>query len=764
MGRDIKDSQQAVQESPLSKFSAPMQPNGVQIATTEALERTFVSIVKEDYESAKAARQKKDYGITSKGEKLNFDKWFKSLQDLYNSRRESKTVPWKFCANRSLRIAKAIIDVLHARMFPTIYNEDLTKWKPQNWLDAFKAERITKLMSWWIFVHSRLRAFFDIWVKVILGYGDGLTETTWKVEQIDTGKTEMNVVQTPMVGPDGAQLVNPDGTPAFAEEQVPSRVIDTVETTTSHTYLKDQYFLQEGSVDIQHEPVVIEETYLYRELEQGELEGKFVNVTNLLKEKLPYERPTQAGLSDIEAENIRNIKLRNVQVKILKWYGNYDADGDGFSEDIRVMISPEYDVYLSGIPVSKLTKSGKRPLDFTKADNRIDRPYENDGEGALETIKELAEEVDAIFNQLTDANTLSVLRPGFYDPAGDIDAPALKLGPNSLIPVADPSRSVYFPDFNMNIERLIAAIRLVLEFIERLTAASSYVMGKESEIVGGSGTATRTNAIMQSASERFQVPAERMREGASRIMKHHLDVLQLNIPPGLENRILGENDQPIFEANELSAEGISGEFDCYLLPDPAMGSVNAERELASMFYSILLQNPIVMTNPAKLYKVTAELIKSYGKEPEQYLGPAPADDMVDDPADENTLIIQGDFEKVVPTLTENHLLHIQKHTELMQSQSLMALQAQSPNLVQQIAQFTQQHIMQHQQMMQMMMAVMQKFAGGGKGGAVTDGREQGESMEGPEGPGQSSRMEATSGPLAGAMQSKREGESSQAPR
>jgi len=760
MGRDIRDELQASQGSPLDQFSAPPVQNGVQIPTTEALERTFVSIVKEDYDAAKNARTKKDYGLTSKGEKLNFDKWFKNLQDLYNSRREAKTIPWKMCGNRSLRIAKAIIDVLHARMFPTIYNEDLTKWKPQNWLDAFKADRITKLMNWWIFVHSRLRAFFDVWVKVILGYGDGLTETTWKVEYVDTGKTEMRVEQKPVVGPDGQQLMNLDGTPAVMEQQVPTRVIDPIETSTSHTYLKDQYFLQEGSTDIQHEPVVIEETYLYRELEQGELEGKFVNITNLLKEKLPYERPTQAGLSDAEAESTRNIKLRNVQVKILKWYGNYDADGDGFAEDVRIMISPEYDVYLSGIPVNKLTKSGKRPLDFTKADNRIDRPYENDGEGALETIKELAEEIDAIFNQLTDANTLSVLRPGFYDPQGDIDAPALTIGPNKLIAVADPSRSVYFPDFNINIERLIAAIRLVLEFIERLTAASSYVMGKESEIVGGSGTATRTNAIMQSASERFQVPAERMREGAARIIKQHLDVLQLNIPPGLENRILGEDDQPIFEANELSAEGISGEFDCYLLPDPAMGSVNAERELASMFYSILLQNPIVMTNPAKMYKVTYDLIKSYGKEPEQYIGPAPMDDMIDDPDDENTLIIQGDFEKVIPTLTENHMLHIQKHMELMQSPNLAAL---PPHLAMQISQFTQQHIMQHQQMMQMMMSIMQKFAGGGKSGAITDGGEQGESMGGPEGPGQSSRMEATSGPLAGAMQSKREGESGQAP-
>ena len=103
----------------------------------------------------------------------------------------------------------------------------------------------------------------------------------------------------------------------------------------------------------------------------------------------------------------------------------------------------------------------------------------------------LAEEIDAIFNQITDANTLSVLRPGFYDPSGNLQPQNITLAPNKLIPVSNPQQSVYFPDIAIPIERLLVAMRGVLEFIERLTAASSYVMGKESEIVGGSGTATR---------------------------------------------------------------------------------------------------------------------------------------------------------------------------------------------------------------------------------------------------------------------------------
>ena len=71
--------------------------------------------------------------------------------------------------------------------------------------------------------------------------------------------------------------------------------------------------------------------------------------------------------------------------------------------------------------------------------------------------------------------------------------------------------------------------------------------------MGGSGTATRTNAIVQSAEQRFAMPSERLREGASRIILQHLDILQLNIPPGLENRVLGEDGMPVFQSNELTA-------------------------------------------------------------------------------------------------------------------------------------------------------------------------------------------------------------------
>jgi len=718
----------------------------LQIPVTPEMELELVRILRSDYEAAKQAREKKDFGLTSKGDKIGHDEFIKSLTDLYNSRREPKTTPWKFCSNRSLRIATSILDTICARLTPSIVNQDLIRWFPGESKDKPKVERINKFMNWWIWVRSELQSFFEIYVKQTAGFGDSLTETTYEIDPIDTG----NTIETPVTDEMGNQLMEQDGTPAV----IKSRDIRLNEKTCSIVHPKMKVFLQEGSRDIHKEPVVIEEEMLYRDLEDGEAQGKFVNVQSVLKTLIPVEISSGTNLSDEEQEKIKNIKIRNVPVKVHKEYLNFDVDGDGFAEDIKIYVSLEHSLFLGGIAVKNLTKSGRRGLHFQKFDDRLDRPTENDGEGILEKVKELAEEIDAIFNQLTDANTLSILRPGFYDPMGNLSAAVMKLSPNKLTPVPDPSRNVYFPDMKVKIDQLILAIRLVLEFIERLTAASSYVLGKESETVGGSGTATRTNAIMQSADTRFEAPAKRLRRGASKILKQHLDILQLNIPPGLETRVLGEKGEQIFQAGELSAEGISGEFDCFLLPDPSQGSKQTERDLANMFYGILINNPLVGTDPAKIYKITADIIKSWDKDPEEFLGPQPEMDDIDSPEDENTLIVQGDFTRVRAQLPENHLLHIQKHMDLMKSPSLLKL---PPHLQQEIMQVTQNHIMEHQQMLQMMIALSQKVTGGG-GGPVNPGADQGDPSGADKTPEQSG-MEQVAGPLGKSLDSKRKGES-----
>lgn len=716
------------------------------------MQTTMVEVILDDFDKMKSDRLDRNYGITDKGENLDFDEWFKRIKDIYSGYRIPKSIPWKFCSNRSARIATSILDMLHARLYPGVWNEDLCRWRPGTFLDTPKAERISKFMNWWVRVWAPLRSFYDQWVKYVAGIGDALTETTWEVEETITSE----MMDQPITDESGQPLTEQDGSPAITK----TPKINRVEKTKSRFITKDNVYFLKGARDIQRDPVVIKEEYLFKQLEEMEKRGICLNVTSELEKHILVPEPS-GNISPDEKERLRRIRLRNMPVSIVRWYGHYDIDGSGMNESVRMMVSDEHKVYLGGVRMRDVTKSGRRPINFCKYDSYLDRPEELDGEGVLWKVFELSNEVDSLFNQLTDANTLGLLRPFFYDPSGDLDAPALSLGPNKGIPVSDPQKNVYFPDMQMRVENIINAIRLALEFIERLTAASSYIMGRESEIVGGSGTATRTQAIVQSAEVRFTLPSERLRSGASDILQTHLDLIQQNIPMGFEQRVLGEKGEPIFLQGELSDMGLAGEFIAYLLPDPSMGSKQTERDMMGMIYSMLMQNIIVGTDPMKIYQVTYEWLKSLGRDDEwiqSILGPRPDPDMVDDPEDENTLMLQGDFKRVVPQLTENHMYHIQKHMDLEKSPNFQVLFTQAPELATQIQEYNKLHIQQHMEMMATMMGLMQKMGGSANAGQPSAGA--GPKPEGgPEGAPGVGGVENVSGPMGKALDSQRAGKS-----
>ena len=741
--RALRDEQMPEEQEAAPQMEEEPQLPELQLPLDASHQNTAVQTILSDFEAAKSARDARSYGYGAKGEKYGFDEWLKQLKDLYYGRREPKTEPWKYCSNRSLMIAMAILETLHARLFGAVYNEELTRWRPTEVNDAPKAERIEHLMYWWIRVRCKLRDFFDKWTRYTLAMPFCVTETLWDVRLIDKGQT----APAPMI---------PGMAPA-----APEKVLIPFERTRSDIITVEDVFMQAGACDIQRDPVILRMKLLFRDLEDMERSGAAINITQTydpllkpLSELLSVPAPAGENLDEEELAELKRVKLRNVEVTVLKWYGAIDLDGDGFPEEVRMLIVPDQQLYIGGTMLSNLSARGLRPLDWTCFVPRFDEPHSGWGLGVLEQIMELALEIDAIFNQLTDANSLSILRPGFYDPSGDLDAPALKLSPLKMTPLPRPSENIFFPQIDIQTDRLLLAIRLVLEFIERLTAASAYVMGKESEIVGGSGTATRTNAIVDAAGQRHSVPLQRLREGAARILSQHLDVLQKNMPEGLETRVLGETGEPVFGANELTTDGISGEFDAYLLPDESMGSKEMERQLSQLLYTTLTQNLIVASDPAKLYKITADLLKAFGKAPEAYLGPAPEIAGAVSPEDEHTMLLQGDFASLQPTVTQNPMEHIVAHMAFLNDPAMAKL---PPALQQQLQEVMTQHIQQHVQLMQLTLTAASKSKGGGANGTNGSGAAgPGGGGAGPIGP--EPGVGSVQSPLAQSQQSQKSGE------
>ena len=666
------------------------------IRLDEDTQARLVAIVKEDYTNAVEARQKTNWGTNDFGDGVDFDTKFAGLIALYEG--EDSLRPERWMCGRSLKIAQAIVEMLVARLMPAVWNTDLVRWRPVETTDKPRIESVNKIMPWVFDVWMKIEADVVKIVRSCVMMGTTFVESKWDVKKKDLDQVE----QTPVVDENGQPVVDEaTGGPMLVEQ----KLLKIQEKPAVKIIPITKLLTQPGCLDIQKEPVINQEDFYYHELVALSDQGLMENVTDKLKNSV--DKTLRSKLGDVleQAEKIADVdaKRRAHVVETLIWYGNYDADKDGFAEEICCMVALKEELFLRAFKIAKVNRKGERPI---RQINFINRIHKLLGIGVLEQVKPLAEEIDAVFRQIQDANTLSILKWGFYDPNSDYSPDEHIAKPRAMYPVTNPSQNVFFPDMTVPTERLLNAIRLVLEFVERLTAASSFVMGKEGNFSGGSGTATKTAAIVSSAEQRFNLPTTNMRRGLGQVLTDIFDLCFLNMPAGLEKRILGENNEPIFETSEQVRDAFLQEMDAYLLPNASFGDASTERELAVMLYDkfVVGGNPFVVGNPAKLWKATANIFKAFGEDPAEWLGKSPSQKPSDDPLDEHTMIREGMVIHAEPQ--ENHLEHLMVHNQLLNSPDILLW---DKNMIE----ILRAHMEEHQQLMTM---IMQFQAGQSKGG------------------------------------------------
>lgn len=702
--RDIRTEQQepAEEESPQDKT----QLNPLLLDIDEETQKVLVQVVLDDYQNGIAARTATDWGTNKHGEGIAFDDKYAELLELYEG--EDVSRPEKWMCGRSLKIAQAVVEMLVARLVPGVWNENIHRWRGVEWSDKQRVERVNKIMHW------VLNVWMDFGDKVVPMYvrqgamlGTIVAETMWSVTKRDLDEVE----EVPVLDELGQPMMDEGG----SEMTIESRLLRVDERPEVALVPLTRFITQPGCTDIQKEPIIKVEDFYYHELVQMQNEGLAQNVTETLKTKLSKTKVTSPEEVLEEAERIRvqDSKIRNHIVESLIWYGPFDVDQDGFAEEICVMIAKDEEVFLRAFKTSKISRRGKRPFNLIPFLQRLNKLM---GIGVLEQIKPLAYEVDACFRQLQDANTLSIMRWGFYDPNSDYNPEEHVAKPRAMYPVTNPSQNVYFPDVNIPTERLLNAIRLVLEFIERLTAASSYMLGKESEIVGGSGTATRTQAIVSSAEIRFNMPASNLRTGLANILTDIFDMCFMNMPDGLERRIVGEDGELVFDSSEEVQDAFANEMDAYLAPNPSFGDANTERELAVLLYDkfVMGGNPLIVGDMGRVWHATANIFKSYGEDPTSWIGKPPSRKQTNDPEQEHTFFRQGEFLSAEPQ--ENHLEHLMVHQRFMQGLE------STPDVLlwpREALEALRQHIQEHMQMMQMIMSFQSQ---GKKGVNQNEGR------------------------------------------
>jgi len=703
--RDIKDEIRPDDE-PIDEdegFGAGTPLNPLVFDLDEEKQEALVQIVMEDYRNSMEAREQTDWGTDVAGKGIDFDTKYASLIALYEGNDVKRPEDWM--CGRSLKVAQAIVEMLVSRLFPAIWNEDTIRWRPVEYTDKKRTDDVNKIMDWVFNVWMKIRLEILDLVRGTIAYGTIFTEPYWMVTKKDLGDSPQQVPQTDPVT--GQPMTDPGtGEPMYVE----AKMLRTDERPAIRHYSVMDVLTQPGATDIQKEPVITRQNFYYYELEQEQAEGIVVNVDDKLKDSIDKNIFTKFGAEMEKAEKIQdlNAKRRSSVVECVIWRGPFDVNEDGFPEEVTVRVAVKDEIFLQGFATSTISRRGDRPLVQT---NFLNRMFKLLGIGVLEQVKPLAEEIDAVFRQIQDANTLGIMRWGFYDPNSDYDPEEHVAKPRAMYPVTNPSQNVFFPDMNVPIERLIAAINLLMEFVERLTAASSVVMGKEGKFAGGSGTATRTQAIVSSADARFNLPAMNIRDGIAKILTQIFDLCFLNMPEGLEKRILGEDHEPIFESGQAIKEAFYTQMDSYLEPNAAFGDVNTMRELATILYDkfVLGGNPLVVGSMDRLYHATAEVFRAYGENPKEWIGPAPVSKETSDPIEEHTIIREGRV--ISPDPQENHLEHILVHSQMLQTPEIITWPKEAVMVL-------TQHIEEHKNMMIQIMQfqAQQGGAGGGQDG------------------------------------------------
>lgn len=328
-------------------------------------------------------------------------------------------------------------------------------------------------------------------------------------------------------------------------------------------------------------------------------------------------------------------QIDSYPIKCYEAYIKYDINDDDKREECVFLTLPEQQMYLSGKPLHCISRTGIRPWIIRPFLRRPGCIY---GKGIPELVRHLHKEMNAIHNQRIDAGNMVIAPFFFYRAASGFDPSEINVRPATGIPLDDPQRDVYFPDYNPS--RLSVSFQeenIVMDLIQKLTFLNPTMFGRET---ADRPTARGTISIIAQSDQKFGLLGTRVQKIFCDLLTMTRKAYEENMPDGLEERILGDNNQPIW--GKLSPELIAGDYDALMPLDLMAGDLAFEKQADQLIFQSFVNDPMVNSNPAYAWEVRAGYLTSLGKlDVEKYIGPKP--DMQDNPGlidDENHMLVQ----------------------------------------------------------------------------------------------------------------------------
>ena len=582
------------------------------------------------------------------------------VRDIYESKATTKTDPWKNCANVHTQLTLMSVELLHSRLFPAAWNEDLIYWKPMEKNDIDNIEKIGKFMKW-VVAQMGMGNIIDDYVHNLILDGTAVMKIRWVNEwkwiqrkiQVEGVKNKIQRVVMNWIG--GKRKYEIPKTKYKIEyeykkfEKCKAEVID-IEDVGFPTYSVPQSKEEELEY-------IWHRTYpTYAELKELEAMGIYENVDDVGSsiEEIAVKGTKK---SDIEAEGTRITQNKlNKTVEVIELYDKYDYNNDGVREDIIITVEKKSKTLLDARLLLALSRINERPFVIGQFIRRPNRMY---GKGAGEIAMPVEEEANAIHNQRLDAGTMSIIPFGVYRAGSGFKPENIEMAPGLWVPVDDINDAKWVTVPN-NVMVSFQEERMLMELLEKILSVGSYQSGQESDTNRSRATARGTLAIIQQGEIRFAILGRRVQMPLLRALTKILHQYQDKIPPGLGMRVLGADGEQLFP-DGIAPEDIAGNYDAYMVLDFTGGSKAADQNMKIQIYQQFAMNPLVQRNPSGFWKLSADVLKAANvEEVEEILGPRPVVNQISkNVQDENALMLQGQKVKISPA--DNILEHLLGH-------------------------------------------------------------------------------------------------------
>jgi hypothetical protein len=421
------------------------------------------------------------------------------------------------------------------------------------------------------------------------------------------------------------------------------------------------------------------------DLLKGEREGRYFGIKENFQKLVDYaenqnQRESRGEEILSEKDEAEGVDFDSMsgrgQLVVHEWYGKWrmlKGKADGIETNLNrrnleeselvVRRLPDLDMVVGVQDLMDIYPRMKRRRPFVEAALIKDGSYWSPGFGEiLETIQD---EDSVNHNLLTEAGEFCIGPLIFAKPNSGVTDEKFRYSPREVILTEDPA-GVNVVKLTPNLEYAVTKGQTIERYAERVTAVSDLSLGRSSDQPNQPRTARGTIALLEQGNIRASLDTTVLREDVNAIAAHIWELDSEFSPEEVFFRVTEEDADGLFDTGKggafMTSKERAGRYDFDVKFATSVWSREAAKDLALQLYGLLLQNPLVATNPRALWLATKKVCAALGDDNFTEVIPEPPDlGQPKQPREEWTLALQGEDFHVNPM--DNDDLHLIDHTK-----------------------------------------------------------------------------------------------------